>query len=303
MKIKIIAIIPTYNRKKELEELLKTITNVNEIKKIIIVNNNSNDETKFFLKKIEKENKNIISLSLKKNIGGAGAFYYGIKYAFKTFYEDFDFLYLIDDDCLINKKTVNSLLNSFLKLNTFSKIGFVSSAVYWVNNEICEMNQPNTTWDFLKFYNKIKNFHPIKIESNSFVSILIPKYVFLDVGLPIKDFFIWYDDVEFTKRISKKYECFLIPESKVIHKIKENKGVNFSLINEKNINKYMFGARNEAYWIYKNKGIFSLLDYIKHRNKEMKIGKIKLIFKLKIFLKIIEGAFFFKPKIEKIKEY
>jgi GT2 family glycosyltransferase len=37
------------------------------------------------------------------------------------------------------------------------------------------------------------------------------------VGLPIKDFFIWTDDWEFTRRVSRVHPCYLVGGSVVTH--------------------------------------------------------------------------------------
>jgi hypothetical protein len=44
------------------------------------------------------------------------------------------------------------------------------------------------------------------------------------VGYPIKEFFIWSDDSEYTARISAQFRCFAVLESKIIHQTKENVG-------------------------------------------------------------------------------
>ena len=36
-------------------------------------------------------------------------------------------------------------------------------------------------------------------------------------GLPIAEFFIWSDDWEYTRRISRAKPCYVIPASRVVH--------------------------------------------------------------------------------------
>ena len=49
------------------------------------------------------------------------------------------------------------------------------------------------------------------------------------VGIPIKDFFIWSDDLEYTQRVSKKHPSYLCNKSVVIHKTKGNNGINIAI--------------------------------------------------------------------------
>ena len=74
-------------------------------------------------------------------------------------------------------------------------------------------------------FSKNKNFYPgwgdkladnlLKINCSTFVSLFVNRKAIEKVGLPIKDFFIWNDDYEFTLRISKYFENFLVSKIKV----------------------------------------------------------------------------------------
>jgi GT2 family glycosyltransferase len=51
----------------------------------------------------------------------------------------------------------------------------------------------------------------ILLETSSFVSIMFSRNAVKNNGLPIKDFFIWLDDYEYTLRMtSNNYQGFLI---------------------------------------------------------------------------------------------
>ena len=56
------------------------------------------------------------------------------------------------------------------------------------------------------------------------VSLFIKAETVKELGLPIKDFFVWSDDWEFTSRISKKYNSYYVKDSVVIHKSNSNVG-------------------------------------------------------------------------------
>jgi GT2 family glycosyltransferase len=59
------------------------------------------------------------------------------------------------------------------------------------------------------------------IRSSSFVSMLISSDLVQRYGLPIADYFIWNDDVEYTARILRREFGVLVPQSVVVHKTAE----------------------------------------------------------------------------------
>ncbi|MCG4840937.1 hypothetical protein, partial [[Ruminococcus] torques] len=66
----------------------------------------------------------------------------------------------------------------------------------------------------------------VPVIMGTFVSFFVSRRVIESVGLPIKEFFIWADDLEFSRRISKKHPCFYIGDSIVLHKCSSNVGAN-----------------------------------------------------------------------------
>ena len=80
MNKKIAAIIVTFNRKDLLVECIDNLKKQTiKLSEIIVVNNNSNDGTKEILTTI----KGITVINLEKNIGGAGGFNIGLRYAYE----------------------------------------------------------------------------------------------------------------------------------------------------------------------------------------------------------------------------
>ena len=69
-----------------------------------------------------------------------------------------------------------------------------------------------------------------------------------------KEFFIWTDDWEYTRRISRKYKCYVVTDSEVIHKTKSNIGANIAIDSEDRIERYRYAYRNEMY-LYKREGL------------------------------------------------
>ena len=86
----------------------------------------------------------------------------------------------------------------------------------------------------------------VKVNSATFCSCFVSAEAVRTVGLPIKEYFIWGDDTEYTLRLSKYYgQGWLVGKSKVLHK-REN-GQSLSIKKEDNpnrINVYYYYTRN-----------------------------------------------------------
>lgn len=291
--MKICVVLVTYNRLDLLKLALDKVMNQTyKIEKVLIINNNSTDGTKEYLEKLN--NCKIEVINLDKNIGGAGGFYTGIKY---TANEGYDYLWIMDDDTIVEKDSLEKLIHG---INIISKenekIGFVCSNVLYKDNTLCSMNIPVVA----KKWSEMLGDGIAKLESASFVSILINTNVIRKIGLPIKEFFIWGDDVEYTRRISKEYSGYLIGNSKVKHFMNNNKETDI-MVDDSRIDRYYYDFRNSIF-IAKRKGVkelckvllaklLLLLKIIFKKNK-FKVKKIKTLFK-----GVICGLFF-NPEIE-----
>ncbi len=80
----------------------------------------------------------------------------------------------------------------------------------------------------------------------TFVSFLVPVKLVWKVGLPLKEFFIWGDDHEYSLRLRQVTRIYQVGKSRVAHlKIEE---VSFSIVNENDYNKIW-----QYRWLYRNR--------------------------------------------------
>lgn len=296
---KVIAVIVTYNRKELLKECIEAILSQNYNNcNILVVDNASTDGTKEYIGSLLK-NDRVIYRNTGSNLGGAGGFNYGIKEAYMI---GCDFVWLMDDDTIVFKDSLQELIEASNVLD--DEFGFLASTVVWKDKTPCIMNKQDIEKGWYKSSHFLK-YGILNIKRSTFVSMLVPTKVINNVGLPIKEFFIWGDDMEYTNRISKKYKCYLAGKSQVLHKIKDNNGSNISKENGDRLSRYRYAYRNECYIARQNgiKGIcrqfakvnFNILRVLFTKNK-YKTKKIWIIIS-----STIKGCFF-NPKIEKIGE-
>lgn len=292
---KVIAIIVTYNRKELLKESIEAILNQDYDNCIpLIIDNASTDGTYDYLKEFVDENK-IIYKNTGSNLGGAGGFNYGMKEAYKL---GCDFMWIMDDDCITHKDTLTEFLKADEKLN--GEYGFLSSKVLWKDNSICLMNKQKKT-----FSRWLKDFETNyqKIALGSFVSFFVKSSTVKKYGLPIKDFFIWSDDWEYSRRISRNENCYFISSSIVTHKCKENIGASIASVDGDRLDRFKYLYRNDCV-LYRGEGIKGkiLLEIrlLLHKARILKSDKKDKKIRIKIINDAVKEGKKFYPEIEKV---
>ena len=295
--MKICAVVVTFNRLELLKltiEKLKSQTRA--LDEIIIVNNASTDGTKEYLDRMNDDT--IISFNLDKNIGGAGGFNYGIKLAYER---EADLVWIMDDDTIATEDALLNLINGLKNLkNKKIDVGFVASNVLFKDNKPCLMNIPKVS----EQWNELAGENLIKLDHTSFVSVLITREAIKTVGLPISEFFIWGDDVEYTSRIVKDFEGYMVTDSIVHHYMNENSRIDIIKTEPERIGRYFYEYRN-TYYINKKQGMLSLMKFYLYVIKSLikvviknNTGKLK---KISIIIKGVIAGIKFNPKIEDIQ--
>ena len=249
---KVIAVVVTYNRLDLLKEGVQALLAQTAPCDILIVDNASTDETPVWAESFSKTHPNVHYENTGANLGGAGGFNYGMRRGVEMGY---DYVWIMDDDAIAAPDALEELLNSSLQLekkDADCPYGFLSSVVYWTDGALCAMNRQRTKTHYLLLEDveeALAKEELISIETATFVSLLIPSKTILKIGLPIKEFFIWSDDVEYTVRITIRNQMpsFIVPKSKIIHKTKNNAGSDIVMDDAERIDRYRYAIRNGNY--------------------------------------------------------
>lgn len=294
---KTVAIIVTFNRSAKLMNVLDALDHQTVRPDIIlVVDNASTDDTTALVEARAESDQSIRYLRLPKNIGGAGGFHAGMKEAYGM---GADYFWISDDDAYPKPDAIEKLRHAITEFETQNvwKPSFACSRVEWTDGSLCEMNTPRTVWDWPRF---VEIGAPwALVDSASFVSVLIPRWAVKKHGLPIADYFIWFDDAEYTRRIARSYPGIFVPESVVVHDTPENKGVNYGLINETNLWKFNYGARNETSFRRREQGILGVLIFAHGVHRQMSGAKVLWKYRRQIYASIFKGLTF-RPVIERV---
>src|SRR5699024_8694725 len=110
------------------------------------------------------------------------------------------------------------------------------------------------------------------------------------------EYFIWYDDKEFTKRLHREYGPGIIAmDSGVVHDMGVNAGVNYRQVDESNVWKFEKGTRNQAGYRRFNEGRLSYALYALHVYRSMREGKVSKPIKKRMY-QALKTGFSFNPQ-------
>ena len=247
------AVVVTYNRLEMLKQCVDALQGQTVRCDILVVDNASTDGTREWL---ERQSGNIPPIFMEKNMGGAGGFNAGIKEAVHSGYE---YIWLMDDDTLPYDAALEKLLEADRILS--GNYGWLSSVALWTDGKECQMNRPK----LLKaFYHDIHHLQHglVRAEQATFVGLFIREETVREVGLPISEFFIWGDDIEYTRRLAVQYKkpCYVAGQSLVTHAMKSNTGSNIATDDVERLGRYNYAFRNENY-LYRQEGIKGFCYY------------------------------------------
>lgn len=251
-KRSVAAVVVTYNRKELLLECLDCLEaqdlgglgDAYELS-VIVVDNASTDGTQEALAPLVASGR-LVYHNTGENLGGAGGFNFGMRVAVEAGY---DFVWVMDDDCMAHSDTLRELLLAGEGLD--GDYGYLTSVCLWTDGNPCTMNRQRHP-----LHTTIEDFTPELQPCTlaSFVSLFVPADVIAELGLPIKDFFIWTDDWEFTRRVSRVHPCYVVGTSVVTHKCKVNGAGNIALDSGERISRFRLAYRNDIV-LYRGEGL------------------------------------------------
>lgn len=293
----IVVVVVTYNRLKLLKENICSLLNQTVSCDILLIDNASTDGTGEYIQGLN--NDRIIYHYMSSNIGGAGGFSFGVDKAITLGYK---YMWLMDDDSIPQIDSLEFLLNKAKLLQ--DNFSFLASLVYWTDGNIFPMNIPDASFSFKERINVLKilnKYHLLPTKKGSFVGCFINSTIAQKAGLPIAEFFIYGDDIEYTTRLSKLSPAYIDIDSVIIHKAPTNLGADIALVNHDRLDRFLYQTRNRVYIAKKEGflGFFSLfVTLFKRFCKIILYSKDNKILRIKILVKGVISGIKFNPEIK-----
>jgi GT2 family glycosyltransferase len=239
-------VVVTFGRPQMFAEALSSLVGAVGVKNIVIVDNNRSSlkeyESLVSLTKAKLEDQRQVGGQLEakrlslgdqtihyiwpgKNLGGAGGFAVGCEYSCSQINDPY--CLFMDDDAELCAGSVERLISEAER----SKAPFVAPIIYNVVSKEYELGQHKTAIDVRTLEEK----HPslaglaageITLQANGFVGVLCRTDCLREIGGVHAGYFILYDDVDTTYRLSVRYgPGLLVPGAQVIHKYSATAGL------------------------------------------------------------------------------
>ena len=244
------AVIVTYNRRDLLLECVRAnLAQQQALDVIIIVDNASTDGTPETLESSGMFNiPRLHYHRLPSNVGGAGGFSFGLQKAVEA---GCDWIWLMDDDAIPEADALEQL---FEHLPETTKPPLLASQV------VNRAGKPDVAHRTRLQHRPLRSNHvpaseyqqlTFEADAVSFVGPLVHRQHVEVCGLPRDDFFIYYDDFEYTHRIRNAgFQLIVVPLSRILH-LDEGRSI-LDAVGERSWGWRMYyRTRNRVFW-YRN---------------------------------------------------
>jgi GT2 family glycosyltransferase len=258
-----------------LSEVLKSLVIKKYIKKIIVIDNNSEKDIETLCSNLDNR---IEVIKFDSNLGSAKGFKVGLSEAYKS---ECDFIWMLDDDNRPQSNSLEILLEEYKKQSTSRrKIPFSLLSLRTDRTEFLLSLKRGASKGIFPHQNSFLGIHILELPKKIFRKILSRDYrrtrnnqkeivsvpmapyggmffskeLLAEIGLPNDSFYLYSDDYEFSHRIPKKGgEILLVGKSKIddIDKswfIKTNKPYLVSLFETEDDFRVFYGVRNRIYF-------------------------------------------------------
>jgi dTDP-4-dehydrorhamnose reductase len=295
----VFAVILTFNRKDLLRRCLDCVfAQSRPCDRVIVIDNCSSDGTSEMLR--QEWGGRIEVHTLSRNVGASGGFNVGIRVAYQG---GADLVWVMDDDVLPDKDALAKLIESdqFLADKGVER-AFVLSSAWTEEGGVTNVPKIDTrpgrkgyeTWPL--FLDR----KMVPVTRATFVSILLPRSIIAQYGLPLAPMFIWGEDSDYTLRITKKCPGFMVSESRVLHLRQLSGAVNIlTEVNATRLKYHRHYIRNHMYIARKHS---SKLDYSRHAIRQVQmlftLLKLREFEKARIVLTGMVESLRFNPPIE-----
>lgn len=244
----IAAVVVAYNRRDLLRECVKsTLAQEGASCDVLVFDNESTDGTADMMTEEFGDDPRVQYFNTGDDLGSAGGLEVGIEHAVLSGYR---YIWILDDDAQPHPTALSELLKAGEGLGDW---GFLNSAVYWTDGSLCEANRPKANL-FKRIGPDDSGQDPLPIVMGSFVSMLVPADVVMEVGLPIGEYFLWTGDYEFSGRISKIHQGYFVPKSSVTHAMRENTRASLATASADRLDRFYDLYRNDMH-CYREHGI------------------------------------------------
>lgn len=201
--------------------------NLNDIAVIIVVYKYPKNALDDLLRAVQRFGINKKSIFVRDNTNDNVGYAAGINSILRKILKNYKAFLILNPDITISKKTVEILWGSLFERE---KIGIVgpkildeNGYIWSMGGEIDEKRYSGGGREIGKNY--VKTRMPFEVDFIPGTAMLIKKEVFQKIGLLKEDYFIYYEDVDFSLRAKRAgFDLIVVPQAEIIHRASSTVG-------------------------------------------------------------------------------
>jgi GT2 family glycosyltransferase len=144
---------------------------------------------------------------------------------------------------------------------------------------------------FPEWYDSIGNSMCVRVGNANFAGFMVSREAIRKFGFPIREFFIWEEDREYSERIARKMPCYCVLNSVVVH-YQGAIGGNFET-------KQLYQARNRfARVIISDIAFHTKIYFVLKYSGWLVVSILFRKYSWKCFFWALWGLFAFRPRIQ-----
>jgi len=210
-----VSVVVTFNRKDLLKLSINSLLNQTLLpQKIIVIDNASTDGTAEVM--AEFNDARVQYVRLPVNIGGSGGFYEGLKLS-KSYEQVAEWVSLSDDDAIFEPTYFEKISQAATHLPKIQ--AFAGTVKYMDGSKQLDQRKKITSWNRFDAEPIPENSYEkdFYIDLFTFCGCVINFELINKVGMPRKDFFIWWDDMEYSIRLRQYSQILNVHDAILVH--------------------------------------------------------------------------------------
>jgi GT2 family glycosyltransferase len=191
---------------------------------VLLVNNGSTDNT---VERVTAQFPEVEIIDIPDNLGPTRGYNVGFRWALD---HAFNYIFLVNNDTLLAPDCVRELVQ---EAETSTDIGLLMPKIYYAD-------EPQRIWNVGGWENRWNLeatrpgcdqldtgqwSEPIDIDDAPFCAVMLTRQVLESVGLPDQDYFLYYEDRDFSRRVQKGgFRLRLVPAAHMWHAVSTSSG-------------------------------------------------------------------------------
>ena len=238
MTMEVVAVVVTNNRPIELKLVVESLrVQTFPVRKILVIDNASQLPATEVLLGFDY----VDVIRSEINTGGAGGFALALQSALL---QPCDWVWMMDDDAVPRPDALAQLVTAAVALP--KQAGALCSSVYEFGALATTHRRSYDKWLGWESPLPVQAYanQSVPIDTGSFVGFMVRAQAAQDVGLPNAEFFLAYDDTEYSLRLQKNgWSIYLVPASGIDHLRTEASKLSTSAFGAK----HFYNIRNRIY--------------------------------------------------------